>query len=74
VVLEVRATTGASAAPVVPEAGNIVIAKVTRINKRACTVDIIQVGEQALEPPFKGSVRLQDVRATEVDKVCNSYG
>ena len=64
--LEVRATDGA---PVVPEVGNTVIAKVARINKRACTVEIIQVGEQALETPFKGSVRLQDVRASEVDKV-----
>lgn len=66
--LEVRATDGA---PVVPEVGNAVIARVTRINKRACTVEIIQVGEQALETPFKGSVRQQDVRATEVDKVTN---
>lgn len=69
-VLEVRAPGQAAAAPVVPEVGNVVIAKVTRINKRACTVDIVQVGEQALETPFKGSVRVQDIRASEIDKVC----
>lgn len=56
--------------PRVPAVGDIVLSRVTRINKRMCTAEIVQIGEQQLPVPFQGVIRVQDVRATEIDKVC----
>jgi len=53
----------------VPEPGAVVIAKVTRVNQRMANCDILCVGSKALEGSFQGVIRIQDIRATEIDKV-----
>ena len=57
-------------APHVPAVGDVVLSRVTRINKRMCTTEIVQIGDQQLAVPFQGVIRVQDVRASEIDKVC----
>jgi exosome complex component CSL4 len=52
-----------------PEPGAVVTAKVTKINPRLASVDILCVGTRPLDDKFTGIIRLQDVRATEIDKV-----
>ncbi|ETS79599.1 hypothetical protein PFICI_09452 [Pestalotiopsis fici W106-1] len=54
---------------VLPEVGNIVLCRVTRIQPRQATVAILVVGETVLEAEWQGVIRSQDVRATEKDKV-----
>eukprot|EP01133_Synstelium_polycarpum_P006383 gene6383-7397_t len=54
---------------VVPEIGSIVTVQVLRINPRLASVAILCVGEKALKETFNGVIRVQDVRATEIDKV-----
>eukprot|EP00128_Syssomonas_multiformis_P002645 Colp12_sorted_trinity150504_noHs@1333 len=56
------------AAPI-PEIDSIVTCKVTVVNPRFAKVDIICVGVQPLKDTFRGMIRVQDVRATEKDKV-----
>uniref|UniRef100_A0A6T7W3C5 S1 motif domain-containing protein n=1 Tax=Pyramimonas obovata TaxID=1411642 RepID=A0A6T7W3C5_9CHLO len=53
----------------VPKEGDIVTAKVTKINTRMAVVDILCIGQKALEDSFNGIIRQQDVRVTEIDKV-----
>lgn len=60
---------GNQAAPVVPEPGSIVIAKVTKVSPTATNVRIMCCEGQALDADFTGAIRQQDVRAHEVDKV-----
>lgn len=52
-----------------PEVGNIVLAKITRINRLQANAQILVVGETALMEDFQGVIRIADVRATEKDKV-----
>lgn len=59
-------------APHVPAVGDVVLSRVTRINRRLCTTEIVQIGDHALAVPFQGVIRVQDVRASEIDKVCFS--
>ncbi|KAK8058738.1 3'-5' exoribonuclease CSL4 [Apiospora phragmitis] len=54
---------------VLPEVGNIVLCRVTRIQPRQATVAILVVGDTVLEAEWQGVIRPQDVRATEKDKV-----
>lgn len=54
---------------VLPEVGNVVLCRVTRIQPRQATVAILVVGETVLEAEWQGVIRPQDVRATEKDKV-----
>ena len=54
---------------VLPEVGNVVLCRVTRINPRQATVAILVVGESVLEGEWQGLIRSQDVRATEKDRV-----
>jgi len=54
---------------VVPDKGNVVACQVTRINPRFATVRILCVGSKALKETYTGVIRVQDVRATEIDKV-----
>ena len=54
---------------VLPEVGNTVLCRVTRINPRQATVAILVVGESVLEGEWQGLIRAQDVRATEKDRV-----
>lgn len=60
---------GKQAAPVVPEPGSIVIAKVTKVSPTATNARIMCCAGQALEADFTGVIRQQDVRAHEMDKV-----
>ncbi|KAJ1342114.1 hypothetical protein BSLG_003337 [Batrachochytrium salamandrivorans] len=57
------------AAAGVPEIGNIIIGKVTRINPRFASVSIMVVADTPCTETFQGVIRVQDVRATEKDKV-----
>jgi exosome complex component CSL4 len=54
---------------ILPEVGNVVLCRVTRIQPRQATVAILVVGETVLEAEWQGVIRSQDVRATEKDKV-----
>ncbi|KAI8468290.1 MAG: hypothetical protein J3K34DRAFT_427733 [Monoraphidium minutum] len=55
--------------PVVPEPGALVTAKVSQVTPTGVFCRILCVGPRALDVEFKGLIRLQDVRATEVDKI-----
>lgn len=54
---------------VLPEVGNVVLCRVTRIAPRQATVAILVVGDTVLEGEWQGIIRVQDVRATEKDRV-----
>lgn len=56
-------------AEVLPEVNSIVLCKVTRITPRQATVAILVVGETVLDGEWQGLIRVQDVRATEKDRV-----
>lgn len=56
-------------AQVIPEVGSEVICKVTRITPRQATVAILVVGGTVLDGEWQGLIRVQDVRATEKDRV-----
>eukprot|EP00879_Flechtneria_rotunda_P013522 GHRR01014119.1.p2 GENE.GHRR01014119.1~~GHRR01014119.1.p2 ORF type:complete len:140 (+),score=37.65 GHRR01014119.1:305-724(+) len=60
---------GKQAAPVIPEPGSTVIAKITKVAPTAANARIVCCGQQALEADFTGVIRQQDVRAHEKDKV-----
>ena len=55
--------------PVFPSIADVVIARVITINPRLATVDILAVGDTPVPHRCSGVVRIQDVRATEIDKV-----
>lgn len=64
------ASTGAnSKVEILPEVNSIVLCKVTRIAPRQASVAILVVGETVLDGEWQGLIRVQDVRATEKDKV-----
>jgi hypothetical protein len=63
----------AGAQPVVPALDDIVTARVVRINARLASLDILCVGTNPVQQRYSGIIRLRDVRATELDKVC-AYG
>lgn len=52
-----------------PEVDSVVLCRVTRITPRQATVAILVVGETVLDGEWQGLIRVQDVRATEKDKV-----
>ncbi|KAJ1961195.1 hypothetical protein IWQ62_003951 [Dispira parvispora] len=54
---------------VVPHVGNMVIGKVLRINTRVAAVAIMMVNTTLCLEDYQGVIRIQDVRATEKDKV-----
>ncbi|KAI0157695.1 hypothetical protein GGR57DRAFT_460668 [Xylariaceae sp. FL1272] len=54
---------------VLPEVGNIALCRVTRITPREATMSILIVGDAVLSAQWQGIVRVQDVRATEKDRV-----
>ncbi|RYP77120.1 hypothetical protein DL771_001410 [Monosporascus sp. 5C6A] len=54
---------------VLPEVGNVVLCRVTRISPRQATVAILVVDDTVLEGEWQGLIRVQDVRATEKDRV-----
>ncbi|KAI9649110.1 exosome 3'-_5 exonuclease subunit ski4 (Csl4) [Ciborinia camelliae] len=64
-----RATITGDKAEILPEVNSTVLCRVTRITPRQATVAILVVGETVLEGEWQGLIRVQDVRATEKDKV-----
>jgi exosome complex component CSL4 len=54
---------------ILPEVNSVVLCRVTRITPRQATVAILVVGETVLDGEWQGLIRVQDVRATEKDKV-----
>lgn len=54
---------------VLPDVGHIVLARVLRLMPKQAIVTIKQVGETVLSTEWQGVIRVQDVRATEKDKV-----
>jgi exosome complex component CSL4 len=53
----------------IPQVNSTVLCKVTRIMPRQATVAILVVGETVLDGEWQGIIRVQDVRATEKDRV-----
>lgn len=56
-------------AEVLPEVNSTVLCRVTRLAPRQASVAILVVGETVLDGDWQGVIRVQDVRATEKDKV-----
>lgn len=54
---------------VVPKVGATVTGRVARVNQRFASVEILVVEKTPVQTSFRGIIRVQDVRATEVDKV-----
>ncbi|KAK4225483.1 putative exoribonuclease CSL4 [Podospora fimiseda] len=54
---------------ILPEVGNVVLCKVIRITPRQAVVSILVCGDTVLEAEWQGLIRVQDVRATEKDRV-----
>lgn len=54
---------------VLPTIGAVVTAKVTGVNTRFCKVTILAVEGSPLNEPFRGTLRKEDIQATEKDKV-----
>ncbi|KAK4113644.1 putative exosome 3 [Canariomyces notabilis] len=54
---------------VLPEVGNIVLCRVIRITPRQAVVAILVCGDTVLDAEWQGLIRVQDVRATEKDRV-----
>ncbi|XP_069316656.1 exosome complex component CSL4 isoform X3 [Eulemur rufifrons] len=52
-----------------PDVGAIVTCKVSSIHSRFAKVHILYVGSTPLKNSFRGTIRKEDVRATEKDKV-----
>ncbi|KAJ1730823.1 hypothetical protein LPJ61_002820, partial [Coemansia biformis] len=53
----------------IPAIGSEVLCRVVRMNPRAASVAIIMVGSTPCQEDFQGTVRVQDIRATEKDLV-----
>lgn len=54
---------------VLPQVGNTVLCRVTRVTPRQAVVAILVCGDTVLEAEWQGVIRVQDVRATEKDRV-----
>lgn len=62
-------TTGGTQTAVLPEIGATVTARVTKVTPRSAHTELLVMGERPLGSLFKGTIRQQDVRKTEIDKV-----
>ena len=67
--LSTTTTTNAPTSNILPAVDSIVLARVTRINPRQATVAVVIVDGVVCADSFQGLVRVQDIRATEKDKV-----
>lgn len=54
---------------VLPEVESVVLGRVVRLTPRQATVEILVVGDAVCREGFQGIIRVQDVRATEKDRV-----
>lgn len=53
----------------VPQLADLVTARVTKINTRFASVEILTVGNKVLSETFPGTIRTRDVREFEIDSV-----
>ncbi|CAK7235327.1 exosome 3'-_5 exonuclease subunit ski4 (Csl4) [Sporothrix bragantina] len=67
--ISVSRTALADGGEVLPDVGNTVLCRVTRITQKQAVVAILVVGETVLDTEWQGLIRTQDVRATEKDRV-----
>ena len=58
-----------SSSNTLPQVNSVVLCRVTRIQSRQVTVEILVVDEQVCKDDWQGVVRKEDVRGWEVDKV-----
>jgi exosome complex component CSL4 len=61
-----------AAGPLVPETGTVVLGRITRTNPRQANLSILALGstgEHTCRDVFPATIRQQDIRATEIDKV-----
>ncbi|TRZ25509.1 hypothetical protein HGM15179_001568 [Zosterops borbonicus] len=58
-----------SESQLLPNVGAVVTCKVCSINSRFAKVHILYVGSTPLKSTFRGTIRKEDIRATEKDKV-----
>ncbi|KUI71382.1 Exosome complex component CSL4 [Cytospora mali] len=66
---EVSGAGGKKQREVLPQVGNIVLCRITRITPRQAVAAILVCGDTVLEAEWQGVIRVQDVRATEKDRV-----
>ncbi|XP_032922096.1 exosome complex component CSL4 isoform X3 [Catharus ustulatus] len=59
-----------SESQLLPNVGAVVTCKVCSINSRFAKVHILYVGSTPLKSTFRGTIRREDIRATEKDKKC----
>ncbi|KAI6382201.1 hypothetical protein MCOR25_000791 [Pyricularia grisea] len=57
------------AAAALPEVGDVVLCRVTRVSHQQAIVAILVVGDAVLDAEWQGVIRVRDVRATEKDRV-----
>ena len=62
-------SSGGKRMAVLPQVGDTVLCRVTRIAPRSATVDILCVGGAAMAEPCAGMLRREDVRGYEVEGV-----
>ncbi|XP_074089319.1 exosome complex component CSL4 isoform X3 [Macrotis lagotis] len=67
--LPVVSVTRETESQLLPDVGTIVTCKVSSINSRFAKVHILYVGSTPLKNSFRGTIRKEDVRATEKDKI-----
>ncbi|EEY68604.1 uncharacterized protein PITG_17723 [Phytophthora infestans T30-4] len=68
-VVEVTRANKTVASAQVLRLGDIVICRVVKITSRQVMVDILCVGETVLKEVFPGTIRLEDVRNHDIDKL-----
>lgn len=56
-------------ATALPEVGDVVLSRVTRVSQQQAIVTILVVGDAVLDAEWQGVIRVRDVRATEKDRV-----
>lgn len=54
---------------VLPDVGDLVLCRVTRISFAQAIVSILAIGDAVLDTEWQGVIRVRDVRATEKDRV-----
>ncbi|GMF26088.1 unnamed protein product [Phytophthora lilii] len=68
-VVEVARANKTVASAQVLRLGDVVICRVAKITSRQVMVDILCVGETVLKEAFPGTIRLEDVRNHDIDKL-----
>ncbi|ELT98810.1 hypothetical protein CAPTEDRAFT_21100 [Capitella teleta] len=67
--IQVKVTSCSKTQGTVPEVGSLVTARILSMNPRFCKCSILSVDGIVLHEAFRGTIRREDIRATEKDKV-----